>query len=163
MSVYADFGLFEGMSADDLDMVDRILVRRTVHDGHVFFRQGDQSSTTAALYLVLSGTVHVHAPGQKKGALGVDRRIGAGSLFGLLSLLDDAPRSATCTAVGPTEVAVLDRNAWRAIQSDGHRLGARFQLGVARQLASDLRSLSDRLTTAALGDEAPLLEGYVQA
>lgn len=157
MSRLADFPIFKDMPSDHLSMLDAIVVKKQFGRGHVFFNQGDGvTSVTGALYMLLEGRVEVHVAPSAAGAVEVRRALGAGSMFGLLGMIDDTPRTATCTALDTCEVAYLPRNAFMQLQSSHLALGAQFQLGVARQLASDLRALTARLQMAVDGREEAL-------
>lgn len=73
--------------------------------GHVFFREGDRA---AAMYFVVSGEVDIlrHQGGQPDVPIA---RLGANEVFGEMSLLRDAPRSAGARARTNVRVYRLDR------------------------------------------------------
>src|ERR1700733_4272980 len=73
-------------------------------DGDAIFREGDHP---AFMYVVLSGAVDIIAQNKN-----LDR-IGAGKALGILSLLDDLPRTVTARASGTTQLAVIDRKKFR--------------------------------------------------
>lgn len=161
MSALSDFPIFRDMAPSHLSMLDAIMVREEMPRGHVFFKQGDGvTALTGALYLLWKGTVEVHIAPRHEGAVEVRRTMQPGSMFGLLGMIDDTPRTATCTALDTCTVATLPRSAFLTLQGSHYGLGAQFQLGVARQLASDLRALTARLQLAVDGrDEAILNQG----
>ena len=74
----------------------------------VIFREGDAHSHEA--FLILSGrvaiTIHTES-GEKLIA-----QLKPGDLFGEMGLIDENPRSATATAVEPTEVEVVDEETF---------------------------------------------------
>ncbi len=103
--------------------------------GMVIIREHEPGDSA---FIVLSGEVEVckHIEGQRV-ALG---RMGPGSIFGEMSLLDDRPRSATVVALGPTRVSVIDRSRFASILA-----------AVPREVRPLFSALSDRLrTTSAL-------------
>ena len=57
-------------------------------------------------YVILTGEVEVATPG------GGRRQLSAGGSFGEIALLRDVPRTATVTALSPTELLALDRGAF---------------------------------------------------
>jgi CRP/FNR family transcriptional regulator, cyclic AMP receptor protein len=73
-------------------------------DGDVIFREGDQP---AFMYVVLRGAVDIMVQDRKL------ERIGAGKALGILSLLDDLPRTTTARASGETQLAVINRKKFR--------------------------------------------------
>lgn len=72
--------------------------------GDVIFREGD--SPTYA-YIVLSGKVEVASRGK------VIEQVDDARAFGVISLIDKKPRSATARAVEKSEVALLDARQFR--------------------------------------------------
>lgn len=78
---------------------------KTFRAGEEIFRIGEPGSDA---YIVQSGAVEVAAPsnGQKR----VIARLERGEIFGEMSMIDDAPRSATVTALEDTELVVIHRD-----------------------------------------------------
>ncbi len=73
-------------------------------EGDAIFREGDQ---TRFMYVVLKGSVEIASHHK------VLEIIGEGNALGILSLLDDEPRTATARACEPTQVAMIDRKKFR--------------------------------------------------
>ncbi len=143
---------FQDLDADELDLLDRVMVERKWPGGHVFLREGDRAaSLTAAMYVILEGEVLVSTG--KGTELG---RLGPGDLFGHMSLLDHGPRGAACTSVGRTRTAELTRATFDELQRSHTAVAARWKLLVAGQLARDLRMLTGLVRSAAAGDSGPL-------
>jgi len=98
--------IFAALSKDQLAALARLVVRRSFPRGQLIIREGD---TDAALYIIVSGQVAI----TKKTSPGVpDVRLstkGAGDFVGEMTLLDGSPRSATVSALAPTECLVLTR------------------------------------------------------
>jgi CRP/FNR family transcriptional regulator, cyclic AMP receptor protein len=80
--------------------------------GQVILRENSPGDSA---YIVLSGAVEVskHIEGQRV----VLVRLGPGSIFGEMSLLDGSPRSASATAVETTRVSLIDRHRFQAIMN----------------------------------------------
>ena len=57
-------------------------------------------------YFIENGSVEVTLPG--KDGIKVLARLGKGEIFGEMSIIDDAPRSATVTAKENTEVIIIE-------------------------------------------------------
>ncbi|HUU29293.1 MAG TPA: cyclic nucleotide-binding domain-containing protein [archaeon] len=72
-----------------------------------------ENSPGDSAYIILSGKVEVSKviEGQRI----VLDRLGPGSIFGEMSLIDGQPRSASVTAVEPTRLSVIDRPRFQAI------------------------------------------------
>lgn len=73
--------------------------------GEEIFRMGDRGHNA---YFIESGNVEVSIP--RDGEKTVIAELGVGELFGEMSMIDDAPRSATVTATEDTEVIVIQRS-----------------------------------------------------
>jgi CRP-like cAMP-binding protein len=62
-------------------------------------------------------------------------------MIGEMSLLDHAPRSATCIAVGPVLAAGLTREALDDLIEHEPRAAAKLLMGLAQRLAERVRAL----------------------
>lgn len=80
---------------------------RDLRPDEVLLKQGDRADN---VYVVLDGTARVDLDGTECGP-----PIERGECIGELAVLDDAPRSATVTAIGPLRVLVVDADAFRTI------------------------------------------------
>jgi CRP/FNR family transcriptional regulator, cyclic AMP receptor protein len=70
--------------------------------GEVIFREGDEST---GAYWITSGRVEITI---RSGNIGLPvARLGPGEIIGEMGLIDNKPRSATATALGPTELEVI--------------------------------------------------------
>ncbi len=137
------FACLDDTSWADLETVMTI---RDYSDGECFFREGDPGD---GLYLILDGTVSVTASDRDRPS-----RLHAGDFFGLVALLDEGPRSATCTADGLVLAAFLPRSAFVEIYRSNSALAFALQMLVARQLVHDTRAYSQALIDAARRQEA---------
>jgi EAL domain-containing protein (putative c-di-GMP-specific phosphodiesterase class I) len=73
--------------------------------GEEIFRFGDRGRNA---YFIERGNVEISVIRDKKNV--VIAKLGKGEIFGEMSMIDDAPRSATVTAVSDTEVIVIQRS-----------------------------------------------------
>ncbi len=75
--------------------------------GEIIFEEGSHGS---AVYILSSGKVEISKIVQgKKLVLGA---LGPGDMFGEMSYLDPAPRSATAIVLEDTVLELLDKNFW---------------------------------------------------
>jgi serine/threonine protein kinase len=112
-----------------------------VPPGHILFREGEASSY---LGLLLEGDLAV----TKRGVDGQEQQLellGPGMPFGEMSLLDAAPRSATLTALGACQIAVLSRRHFRRLCRERPELSVKLLLALGGLLTQRLRRTSDRL------------------
>jgi CRP-like cAMP-binding protein len=77
-----------------------------VPDGQVLTREGAPGSE---FFVIISGSVRVDRAGATL------REMGPGEFLGEIALVDDGPRTATATAVGPTTLLVLTRPGFRSL------------------------------------------------
>ena len=91
------------------------------------------------MMLVLSGHVDVTKNGQSI------RRLGQGDVFGEMSMIDAAPRSATVTAGGPTSLLAFPRDALFDLLREDQNLSVKFLWGVTMEMNKRLRAASNKL------------------
>jgi CRP-like cAMP-binding protein len=72
----------------------------TLQPGDVLFREGDAGD---AMFAIVDGQVELRHRDN------VVEELGPGSIVGEMALIDDAPRSASATAVSETRVARVDK------------------------------------------------------
>jgi CRP/FNR family transcriptional regulator/CRP/FNR family cyclic AMP-dependent transcriptional regulator len=126
--------LFRDLSEPDLDLLAAGLRTRRFRRGEVIFHQGDPGD---ALHIILSGRVKISSPSET-GVEAILTTLRPGEFFGSLALLDGAPRSASATAVEPTETLILPRDRFRQLLSDWPEIRDH----VFEELARELRRLT---------------------
>lgn len=129
--------LFSSISADDLSNLSRKLTRRHYRKGDIIFHKGDYGST---FHIISIGKVKLSIP-FKEGEDVFLAHLGPGDFFGEFALLDDKPRSATVTAVEPTETLTLEREDFLEFLKEYPEVAIRM-LGV---LAQRIRNLDSQL------------------
>ena len=129
--------LFADLGAEDVAALLGGVRTQRFRRGEVVFRQGDPGD---ALYVVLSGRVKISSP-SGSGVEAILTTLRPGEWFGALALLDGAPRSASATAVEPTETLVLPRDRFRQLVNDVPAI--RDQVLAA--LAHELRRLTNHV------------------
>jgi len=97
---------FAGLDSAALDVVASGTRIRRFRRGEVVFHVGDPGD---ALFLISSGSVKITLPSET-GEEAILATLQPGEVFGELSLLDGAPRSATAVALELTETVVLQRD-----------------------------------------------------
>jgi CRP/FNR family transcriptional regulator, cyclic AMP receptor protein len=104
--------------------------RRRFRRNEVIFHQGD---TGDSLHVVASGAVKIVLP-SAEGDEAIIATLWPGDFFGELSLVDGAPRSATATAIEPTETYVLARDSFRELLEGDPSLRDALLEGLAHEL-----------------------------
>ncbi len=97
--------LFSSLSPDDLSNLSRQFVRRHYRKGDTIFHKDDPGST---FHIINTGSVKLSIPSEE-GSDMLLAYLRSGDFFGELALLSEGPRSATATAVEPTETLTLER------------------------------------------------------
>ncbi len=125
-------------------------------DGHLFISEGEDGD---AMYVIIEGEVLI----SRKKAAGVGfelhKKIGPGEMFGVISLIDSGPRSASCRAVGPVKAASLQRSAFELLFNIEAPIAHRFQYLIARQLAHDVQIFNKLLAEIVLsGDDTKIYD-----
>jgi CRP/FNR family transcriptional regulator, cyclic AMP receptor protein len=150
------------MSADDIKRVMRWMRLVTYPAGATLLLEGDQEHTQFML-LLLEGEVSVDvsmATGMPPGTVPLSV-VGPGQFLGDLSLLDGAPRSATCTAVGQVRAAALSLQAFKLLVQQEPTVACGLLLGIAQRTGERLRALSEQLGMYArvVSDQHATIEG----
>lgn len=126
--------LFVRVSPEALILLARGLRRRRFRRNEVIFHQGDPGDS---LHVVAGGAVKIVLP-SPEGEEAIIATLRQGDFFGELALLDGAPRSATATALEPTETLVLPRPT--LLELLDREVGLRDAL--LASLAAELRRLT---------------------
>jgi len=95
--------LFAGLPSDALEALVENLSLVLLEPGEHLFREGDPGD---ALYVIVEGEVSVQAEGPPRVEMA---RLGPGSFIGEVALMTDQPRTATVTALVPSELLRIDR------------------------------------------------------
>ena len=141
VSAIADVPFFADVPFDDVRDMAEVLQVLDLADGEVLIREGD---TDECIYFVLSGEIAVSS--RASGSVQEIEPMGRGQLLGLLSLVDNAPRPATCTAAGNARVARLQRGDYKRLTDASIPLTRAFHRAIGKQLARDFRQVTRRLT-----------------
>lgn len=135
--VLARAPVFSALSdAERTELVGHVRARRFSRDEVVFHRD----DPAGHLYVILSGTVKVSIPDEEghEIVVAVERE---GACFGELALFDDAPRSATVTAIDETQVVTLAREDFLRVLERSPRATRE----ILRLLARTVRRASGRI------------------
>lgn len=127
--------LFQGLPRTDLERIADLVNPREVNAGEFLFREGDPGDK---FYVVFEGAVEI----LKERPLGDHERLAVkrgGEAFGEMSLLNDAPRSASVRAVEDTQLLSVSKIEFEELLG-GEAIAVRLMRGLARALrALDVR------------------------
>ena len=169
--------LFDGLPRQDLERIAGLMRGRAVAAEEMLFREGDPGDK---FYVVYTGALEIlkERPKGDHERLAIKR---AGEAFGEMSLLTDAPRSASVRAVEPSQLLVCSREQFvellggetlsvrmmRALARSLRALDVRFAARETTQSGSDgagaLREFNRLIQAGLMPRELPPLEGYETA
>lgn len=134
--------LLEDLSAAEANALGALMPRVRAKAGQLLIREGELGDW---MLIILSGTVDVSKKteeGDKPSRLAVVKQ---GAALGEMSMLDSAPRYATCTAIEEVEAAVLTRTAVAELIQTHPATGAKVLVKLTQLLAQRLRNTSSQL------------------
>jgi CRP-like cAMP-binding protein len=123
------FGL--GLKEAQTALLASIARTREFDGGEVLIRQFDRNSD---LILLLEGRAKIYGFSDKE-----LKEVGAGSVFGEMSLVDDQPRSASVRGAGKGKAAIFSSKDLRDLLMSNPDIAARIYENIARVLCSRLR------------------------
>ncbi len=129
------------------------MTTRAVPRGHIVFREGDAGDR---LFVILDGKVKIwrSAADGRENLLAV---LGAGDMFGELSLFDPGPRTASVSAVTDSRLASLDHDDLRPLLLDRPAVAGQLLRALAQRLRRTNESLADLVFTDVPGRVAKAL------
>ncbi len=136
--------MLAGVPESDLAALAKATQERSYPAGNTILRQAAHGD---AMYIVVEGQVKVLL-------IGADGRevilsvLGPGAIFGEMSLLDDAPRSAHVVAMTPCRIITLYRGAFR----ERLRASPDLSLAMLAALSHRLRRADERIRALSLLD-----------
>jgi CRP-like cAMP-binding protein len=141
--------IFQGLARVNLKRVAAIGKVEEHPLGHTIFEEGDAGET---FYIVLSGSVRISrmVPGMGEEALGI---VKAGSYFGEMSLLDDAPRSAHALVHERCRLFVMSKTDLEELLFVDRELAYDLLWNFVRTLSRRLRESNDKMTFLATSNK----------
>jgi CRP/FNR family transcriptional regulator, cyclic AMP receptor protein len=137
LAVLRKHPIFCDLEPEALDQLCRYAKHTTLKRGAPIFSRGDPGNS---LYAVISGTVKISIS-SAEGRSAIFNLIGAGEIFGEVSLLDGLQRTADATANTNCEVFVIDRREFLPFVRSQPALAMKF----IELLCARLRWTSDQV------------------
>lgn len=131
---------FSLLTAEDLAILERRIVRRRYAPDQVVLREGERARK---LFLIVAGTVRV-----EKAYLGASvpvAELGVGELFGEISFVDDAGASAAVVAHTDCEIGEVDAAGIEALFGESPGAATRFYHSLACLLGRRLRKTTQSI------------------
>ena len=137
MEVLRRIPLFKHLKYKELIQILSIVRTRRAAPGETLLREGHVGEE---LYITLRGRAEVF-----KGEVRV-AQLGAGSHFGEMALIDNAPRSATVRAADPTTLLVIDRQNFFGLMRRDSLLAVKLLWAFMQVLSERLRATNEELS-----------------
>ena len=133
--------LLEDLSVEEADALGALMPRLRARAGQVLIREGEVGDW---MLLLLSGTVDVvkTADNGTQSRLAVIRE---GTAVGEMSMLDAAPRYATCIAIEDVQAGILTRAVIARLIQDHPAISSKLLVKLTQLLAQRLRNTSNQL------------------
>lgn len=133
--------MLEDLTPQEADILGKLMPRVRARAGQVLIREGEVGDW---MLLLLAGTVDVvkAAQGGSVSRLAVIKQ---GAAVGEMSMLDSAPRYATCVAIDEVQAGVLTRSVIARLIQEHPAIGAKLLVKLTQLLAQRLRNTSNQL------------------
>jgi CRP-like cAMP-binding protein len=141
-------GALVELSAADARCVVSYMRLQPCSAGDVVIRAGEAVHNDF-MALLLDGEITVESSAAAAQESMVVSVLGPGSLLGEMGLIDNQPRSATCTAATDLLLAVFSRQAMHQLMKEEQGVAARLLLAMAKRIADHLRETTRKLMTFA--------------
>ena len=136
--------LFSGLGERQLEKVAAGSVRRSFARGRMVVAEGEPSS---ALYILLAGRAKVQRS-DSEGKEVILAVLGSGECVGEMSLIDDAPRSASVITMESCEFMAINKETFLATLEENPAIALKIMKGLVKRL----READRKIETLALLD-----------
>ena len=149
LEILAAIDMFSGLPMAHLRRVVDIGLEEQYKTGATIFSEGEPGEK---FFLILDGAVRISrfVPGMGEEALAVLR---PGAYFGEMSLIDDAPRSATAVCHERCRLFVVNRRDLEDLLFVDRDLAYEFLWKMVRTLSRRLRATNDKMTFLATSNK----------
>lgn len=136
--------ILAGIAEPQLDLLAAGSVRRSFPKGRTIVAEGE---TSQSFYLLLSGRAKVQRS-DSEGKEVILAILGPGEFFGEMSLIDDAPRSASVITIEPCDFISVNKESFKAMLASSTDMC----LAIMRGIVKRLREADKKIETLALMD-----------
>jgi len=134
--------LLEDLTPAQADTLGQLMPTVRAHAGQALITQGEVGEW---MLLLLQGTVDVIKRSDETGESSRLAVVKEGASIGEMSMLDSAPRYASCIAIDDVRAGVLTRQTIAHLIQDHPAIGAKILVKLTQLLAQRLRNTSNRL------------------
>jgi hypothetical protein len=130
--------IFQGLGDGELRKITRLFQQKLYRPGETVFQKGQLGEEA---FVVMRGQVDIRLDDKSPPLASM----GPGKIFGELAFLDGSPRTAHATAVQPSILLVLHREAFSRLVASEPHLGMMVMRNIAVDLSAKLRQASSTL------------------
>lgn len=145
--------IFQGVAPERLEAIARSAIMRRVSRGTTVVLAGD---ATDYVYFVLNGSLKVLVS-DEDGREVILTILTQGDIFGEMGVVDAEPRSATVTAVSPSDLVVIAQADFRRILQENFDVSLRIMSNLAHRLREADRKIESLALMDVYGRVARLL------
>jgi CRP/FNR family transcriptional regulator, cyclic AMP receptor protein len=136
--------LFTGLTDAQFDLLAAGSTRRNFPKGRMIVAEGEPSQS---LYILLSGRAKVQRS-DSEGKEVILAVLGPGEFFGEMSLIDDAPRSASVITLESCDFMAINKDSFKTMISQSTEMCLQIMKGLVKRL----RGADQKIETLALLD-----------
>ena len=136
--------LFSGLTDSQIERLAAGSVRRSFPKGRTIVAEGEPSQS---LYVLLSGRAKVQRS-DTEGKEVILAVLGPGECFGEMSLIDDAPRSASVITIESCDFMSINKESFKSMLVSSPEISMRIMKGLVKRL----RDADKKIETLALLD-----------
>lgn len=130
-----NYPFFSEMGDKEVGQFLKLCKQENFKEGDIIFREGDSGND---FYLIVSGEISIQVEENEVA------RIKQGQIFGEMAMLDDATRTASAIAAGPSLVFSITRDI---LGSKMPKFANKVIVSIARQLSDKLREANGTIKT----------------
>ncbi|WP_017756667.1 Crp/Fnr family transcriptional regulator [Calidifontibacillus oryziterrae] len=135
--------LFEKLSTEELQQIEKIAMKSGYTANKVLFNEGDKGDF---LYIILIGSVKIYSI--VKGKEKIITILKKGDSFGELALIDDQPRSATAETLEDSVLLCISKQSFMKLMQENFNVTQK----VLMQLSARLRKTNEHVTDLVFND-----------
>lgn len=135
--------IFKGLTDQEIQKLADICYEKEYKTGELIF---EDNSVGSAMYVIIKGQVDIQMNMGMDDELATVHVIKEGEIFGELSLVDRAPRSAAAKAAGVTKTFILEADKFDKLVQNNSHIGYIFMRNIAHIVSSRLRETNIRYT-----------------
>lgn len=138
VDLFKNIEIFSNLTVPELEQITALAIESSYEDDIKIISEGDPAD---AFYVITEGKVMV----SKTASDGTNRFIAhltSGDIFGEIAILDNLPRSATVSTVGPVTVLKIKKDDFIKHIQENQSIGIKILLSFGRNISKQMRILT---------------------